>query len=642
MPIGGGGSGGGGSGIRAGRAFIEVSLAGVRGVVGGLEAVRRNVLGAASAVGRIGAAGGILGGAAGGLFAKLGLDKIQDLAKQGAIADSLGLTAEQFTGIAGIAKAAGEDTKEFIESLVTLGKVASEGALGKGEVAADFFKAINVNAKEFQALRADEQFFQFFEAVRQVEDPLQRVRALMTAFGEDGGKLLLPLLSKAPDELRAMAAGFSSTTEDIRQAQAAQVAFAGASAQLDKAWRSVVIGMAPAVERAADAFGRAVEPAIRFVSENKELVAVGIGVAGAAAAAAAAVGALTPALGSVVAAIGPMNIALGVAVGKLLQGTKAGDELADVWGSTFTAVGAAAGEAFQGLREDFTNTWQGLSDALKSGDIARAAEVGFAAIEVAWARTLKMLREQWERFKFALKESKDAAYDGVARGITSTFGDLKATAAVALSNLPKWAGGPNPADREKMINQTFQKIQAEENRQLLALNEAAQAAARQRKDDFEKALTETLREDSERVERAAQVLAAAVAGGKVGSGAMALGGGMLAGVGTPRALAQDVANFFEDRFPRRGGGTALQAALGGFGAIPQATANRLNAAADATRVAATRGIFGGGNGMAAQIFGGGSPLVMLARQELAEAKAIKNELAQIKDRLREMDGGEFT
>ena len=97
------------------------------------------------------------------------------------MAKALGLTSEQFTGVAGVAKSVGEETREFLESLVTMGKLATDAAAGVGEVAGPAFEKMGLNAKDFVALS-------------KVQDPLTKTRLLMNAFGEDGGKYLLPLL----------------------------------------------------------------------------------------------------------------------------------------------------------------------------------------------------------------------------------------------------------------------------------------------------------------------------------------------------------------------------------------------------------------------------------------------------------------
>jgi hypothetical protein len=176
------------------------------------------------------------------------------------------LTAEQFTGMAAVAKSVGEDQREFIESLVTLGKVASEGAAGKGEVATAWFKSLNLDAKQFKALRLDEQFFTVFEAIQKIQDPAERVRALMVAFGEDGGKYLLPLLSKSGTEIRAMAGSFATSTAEVEKATQANKALTEAGNVLTRGWRTIVIALAPVFEQVGKAI-TAMAPAFEVVGE---------------------------------------------------------------------------------------------------------------------------------------------------------------------------------------------------------------------------------------------------------------------------------------------------------------------------------------------------------------------------------------
>jgi hypothetical protein len=176
------------------------------------------------------------------------IEGINDIAKQGKIASAMGMSPEQFTGIAGIAKSVGEDTREFIESLVTLGKMADEVAQGKGEVAPDFFKKLNLDAKEFAKLRPDEMFFKFFDSIKSVQDPLQRTRMLMVAFGEDGGKYLLPLLSKSPEQLRAMAAGFQISSAKMQDATFASERLLESQNKFRRLWQDIIIAAAPVFE----------------------------------------------------------------------------------------------------------------------------------------------------------------------------------------------------------------------------------------------------------------------------------------------------------------------------------------------------------------------------------------------------------
>lgn len=193
------------------------------------------------------ALGPIAAVAAGAVGVQQGLQTIADTARGGAAAKAFGLSAEQFTGMAGVAASVGEGQREFIESLVTLGKVASEGAAGKGEVATAWFKSLGMDAKQFKSLNLEDQFYTVFEAIQKVEDPAERVRALMVAFGEDGGKYLLPLLSKTPQEVRAMGAGFAVSTQQVQEATVAHNAMTLAQGALSRGWRAVAIAFAPLV-----------------------------------------------------------------------------------------------------------------------------------------------------------------------------------------------------------------------------------------------------------------------------------------------------------------------------------------------------------------------------------------------------------
>jgi hypothetical protein len=204
------------------------------------------------------------------------VESLNDLGKQGQIADALGLTAEQFTGIAGAAKATGEEAREFLESLVTLGKLGTDAADGTEE-ASKALKALGINAQDFIKLRADEQFFAIFDALYKLGPGLTQERLLMKAFGEDGGKYLIPLLSKTPAQLRAMGAAFAKSQADLDAAKEAQDAYTEATAGIGRVWQAVVIAVAP-VKQVADVVTEAARPVGQFIRENQAAVMAVVGV----------------------------------------------------------------------------------------------------------------------------------------------------------------------------------------------------------------------------------------------------------------------------------------------------------------------------------------------------------------------------
>jgi hypothetical protein len=228
-------------------------------------------------------AGG-LGVGAGGAMASFGInaarsfghqfmDQLNDIGKQSDMAKALGMTTAQFSGVAGLAKSFGEDTKEFIESLVTMGKLGSDAAAGIGEVAGPAFAALNLNAAQFIKLRPDQQFFAMFDALNKVGDGMKRTRLIMNAFGEDGGKLLLPLLSKSGKELRELAKGFEISEEAAKKAAATNEAYKKFSQGMNAAMRDLAVAAAPELTKAFGTLNTALK-------DNKDLigdVAAGVG-----------------------------------------------------------------------------------------------------------------------------------------------------------------------------------------------------------------------------------------------------------------------------------------------------------------------------------------------------------------------------
>jgi hypothetical protein len=198
--------------------------------------------------------GGVMG-VASGLTSKLTdtltspFDRIGDLAKQGSIATSLGLTPEQFSGIAGAAKAAGSDTKDFLEGLITLSGRGREALSGTSEVATSLFNKLKISAADFVKLNPEEQFYELFRAIENIKNPAEQVDALLKSFGEDTGKNLVGLLGKSTQELRAMADQYKVSTEQVAKAQLATEAFQQAQAKISRVFDEVVISLAPFIEQ---------------------------------------------------------------------------------------------------------------------------------------------------------------------------------------------------------------------------------------------------------------------------------------------------------------------------------------------------------------------------------------------------------
>lgn len=440
--------GGGGNGktspnaVKAGETFVEATLDDSK-FRATLASLGKRVQSVGNTLRNVGI-GATAIGTASLLPAIKAVQDLNDLARQGSIAEAFGLTSEQFTGIAGVAKSVGEPTREFIESMVTLGKVASEGALGKGEVAASFFETLNLNAKEFVKLRADEKFYQFFEAVQKVADPLSKVRTLMVAFGEDGGKFLLPLLSKTPEQIRAMGKGFAVSTEDMKKAQDAQASYIDATTGLATAWRAVVVAVAPTVKEIAGIIALIAKPLTEFIKENGKVVAIigtlavaliPLGIAFAATGIAISgfivvLGLVKAAILAVVAVItSPLILAfagIGTAIAGLTYGflefTEAGQtvksEMASAWSS---------------ISETFHTAYDGIVAAIAKGDFSLAWKIAWTGVKIIWNEGLLFLTKQWNKLKAFFIDGADDIWMAIKEGFWNLIAFIMRNVAKAVT-----------------------------------------------------------------------------------------------------------------------------------------------------------------------------------------------------------------
>ena len=222
---------------------------GLKGIIGGgLKAVVTG-FGAGLGVGAMSSIGGFIGKA---------FDRLPEIAKIASTGQAFGLSAEKFSGMAGLAKQAGSDIRDFTEALSTLSGRADEAATG-GIVASQMFSQLGIRAADFKQLKIDDQFYGIMKAINAVKNPAEQVGLLFRAFGEDSGKNLISLLGKSDEELRKMSAGFAMSSNDIARAEIASQSLTQANAALSRAYDNVLISMTPVFQYASDEIPAAVE-----------------------------------------------------------------------------------------------------------------------------------------------------------------------------------------------------------------------------------------------------------------------------------------------------------------------------------------------------------------------------------------------
>jgi hypothetical protein len=209
----------------------------------------------------------LAGLAAGAITVGKALSDIQDIAAQGQLAKSLGMTSEAFTGLAGVAGQFGVDTNGVFEGLVSLSQKAQE-ALKGGDLGATFRK-LGIDVQAFAAMDPGKQFETLHAALQNVSDPAERVRILMATMGEEAGKKLAPLLNKSTEELKKLTGQFAVSSGDMKKIQGADAAMKKVTASISALWRKVVVAVAPVIEFISTRLTTALEklePVFQWVS----------------------------------------------------------------------------------------------------------------------------------------------------------------------------------------------------------------------------------------------------------------------------------------------------------------------------------------------------------------------------------------
>jgi hypothetical protein len=364
-------------------------------------------------------------------FANAGHDLLE-------LSERTGMSVEALSELGYAAVQSGADMDILERSVARMQKVI--GTAGEGSKAAMTVLAhLGLSFSALKGLSPEEQFNQVAEALSRIHDPTQRAAAAMELFGR-GGTKIIPMLKDGAEGLarlreEAQRYGLTISTEEAERSERFHRV-------LKLLWMTVqrlaiAIGdeLAPYVEDLAAWMMEAVRGAIRWVRENGGLIVSILKLAGALVAFGAAVyvlgwvfstiGALitgtvavittavtifsmvaeaiaficTP-VGLVVVAITALAAAL---VGLAMYGLYASGVLGKAL--------AWLGERFGVLKEDALAAWEGIANALASGDIGLAAKILWLTLKMEWQRGVSWLKEYWEGWKVSfLNVATDAFY----------------------------------------------------------------------------------------------------------------------------------------------------------------------------------------------------------------------------------------
>jgi hypothetical protein len=415
----------GAAGIRAGRAYVE--FGGYTGpLLKDLKAMERSLKTWGSRVTKIGTAGiaagaSVLGpiGAAVASFASRGSDLNDLSAKSGVSTEAL-----QTLGYA--AKQNGTDMETLAGGVKKMQKNLFEAKNGSKEAEATF-QGLGLSVEDLMKMSPDEQFRTIGDAISKIKNPTERTAAAMRVFGKSGTELL-GVMAGGRTELEATEKKFRDlglvmSAEDV----AAADKFGDT---MDDVWAIAkrvgdVIGAAvvPILQDFADVAIPVTTAIIQWVNANRPLIQqvamLGAGLIAGGAALIAFGGTLTllgmgiggivtaaTAMGGIIASAFAFAISpAGMLIGSLVSGAAAFSILAGAGTDNLSYLGSR----FIDLHTTATSAWQGIVDAVMSGDLALAGQIAVNGVLLEWMKISAPIMGLWDMWTASFRDVWDVA-----------------------------------------------------------------------------------------------------------------------------------------------------------------------------------------------------------------------------------------
>jgi hypothetical protein len=392
------------SAIRAGQAFVELFADDTK-LRKGLEAARRKLdaWGASlAATGAKIAAAGLALDAAGDRTVLAWAQAGNELSLMSA---RTGVAVEELSALTAAAEMSGVGAEALEHGLRPLQREIAAAATGSAEANRRFTR-LGLNARQLAGQGGAEQLGAFASALLRLPEGAQRSAAAMGVLGRQG-TALLPLLKDGADGLDAMKrkaeqAGLVWSTEDAEAARQFTATVRLLELSLKQLTYRVGSALAPAFLALREYAQPVVEEAIAWTRANSGLLVslskIGLAVAG--------VGAGMIGLGFILRGVFPTVGLLTTAV-KLLfavlsspAGIAVGLTVAAAYLLYTRGLVGNLGESFKDFKDDAVEAWDGVVDAISSGDVKLAGEIALNGLESAWVKAINRLKIGWSGLKF--------------------------------------------------------------------------------------------------------------------------------------------------------------------------------------------------------------------------------------------------
>ncbi len=447
----------GASGIRAGRAYVELGANdtlsaaldhakkqltefgdAARAVGGGIQTAGLAIMAAGTAI-----VGSLA--AAGLTFAKVG-SELHDLSQRS------GVSVEALSELRFVFGQTGVEAADLETAIKKLQKAVVEAAKGsKG--ANELITRLGLSVADLAAMTPEAMLSAFAAALAAVSNPSERAALAMELFGKSGTKLL-PVLAQGAEGLARMRAyardlGLTVSTDAAQAADALDDAIGELTSTLRILVFEVGAALAPIFLEIVTVLRGVASATIEWVRSNRDAIVTAL-----------AVGAALVGIGAVLASIGGGLIALGATItgtATLLgflstawslvtaTATAAWTAMTGPVALTLAAVlaigtalmyvtgalGAVAdyfSQVFTALANELTATWGGVRDALAAGDLALAGEIALQGLKVVWIRILNEIKSIWHTWVYDLagaftvieitaREIFEAIVDSIVSGV---------------------------------------------------------------------------------------------------------------------------------------------------------------------------------------------------------------------------------
>jgi hypothetical protein len=355
--------------IEAARAFVKIFVddtplkRGLATLTTRLAGAAKGVAGIAASLGTAAVAGGIglivsgMSAAAASVWrfseAAAGIDDI---------AQRTGASAESLSQLRYAAEQSGANLEAVEKGMRKLGDVTTQAA-GGSKSAAAALASVGLSAEQLLAMPVEDRFLAVAQGISQIQDPAAQASVAMDLLGKSGADLV-PMMADGAGGIRALMAEADKLGMTISGEQAK------AAAAFDDKWQ----GLVATLRNASNIIAVAVLP---YLSQMIDMVM-----------------ATWPAIQTLA--------------------TLVGETLVASFGQAYDAIGLLL-QPFAGLGSAVSDTLSSIMGALTAGDVAAAAGVFWASLDVAWAQGIAAISDQWYAWRNGFLDVFGQAVSGVRK-----------------------------------------------------------------------------------------------------------------------------------------------------------------------------------------------------------------------------------